>query len=94
MKLQLDKNWRIESDTYSWVLIFQETRQKETGEKEDFEYINNWYYPKISQALEKYKQETLKTTETIEQMLSKLDEINKKIGEIKNDTWTKNNRYN
>lgn len=93
MKLQLDEKWRIESDTYSWVLIFQETREKkkkETKEKEEFEYVDNWYYPKLSQALRTYKQESLKTTETIEQLLLKLESIDNKIDEIKNDIWTKN----
>ena len=93
--ITLDKKWSILPDTYSWELRFTETRVREkvdakkvkTGEVEDFEFVNSWWYPKISMCLNKFKEESLKTIETVEEILSKLDSIDKKIGEIKNDTF-------
>jgi hypothetical protein len=92
MKIQLDENWSIGSDSYSWVLNFAEKRirtNQKTETEEEFLFENNYWYPKLSDCLKKYKEEALKPLETVEQLLSKLESIDKKIGEIKNDIWKK-----
>lgn len=90
MTIQLDDNWTIASDTYSWVLSFAEERvrtNQKTNEEELYLFEDKWFFPFIRQCLIKYKEEALKSTETVEEMLLKLDSIDKKIGEIKNDVF-------
>lgn len=83
----INKNFKIKKDSHSWVLIFNEIRQrknKTTGEQEDFVFEDKWYYPDIKQCLTKISNETLKECETTEDLILKMDELISVINSLKN----------
>jgi hypothetical protein len=90
MKIQLDKKFRIENDTYSFVLISEEVKEREkldqdrkkTGEKETYIHEEKWYFGKLSQCLERYLKEVTINSYTVSALLAKLQEIETKINEI------------
>lgn len=85
--IQLNEKFRIEKDTYSWVLIFSEEREREnkdTKVKEPFIFEDKWYYPDLKQLLKKYIDLDLKSANSIDELINKLDNINTKIDELKN----------
>jgi hypothetical protein len=90
--INLSEKFRIEKDTYSWVLIFTETRKREkldkkrkkTGVMEDYAFKDKWYYPDLKTCLHKYIDLDLKPLKSIEELSLKLDAISLKIDELKN----------
>jgi len=89
--IKLDEQYRIEPDIYSWKLIFEETRtkdklddqRKKTGEKEDYQYEDTWYYPTLQNCLEKFQEEAVKPLSSIKEILSKITEISDTVKELK-----------
>ena len=72
--MELDKNYRIESDTYNFTLIyesksFDEKKRKEVTSKDE------WYYPDLKLALNKYVNQSLKPCQDALSILDKLNEI-------------------
>ena len=88
--IQLDTNWKIEADTYSWKLTFSEERTKEklnkkrekTGETEQYIYEDSWYFPSIKMCLDKYLTEVFKVDNSISEMIDRLSAIESKVNEI------------
>ena len=88
----LNDKYRIEKDTYSWVLVFTEERQREklnkkrkkTGELENFIFEDKWYYPDLKQILTKYIDLDLKDSASLEELSDKMDSLSDKIDELKN----------
>lgn len=95
--IKLNENYRIEKDTYSWTLIFNEEREKEklddkkkkTGVFEPFVYEEKWYYPDIKQVLNKFIDLELKDCETIAELSAKMNLISEKIDSLKNTIFRK-----
>lgn len=90
--IKLNNNFRIEKDNYSWVLIFNEQRDrknKETGIKEAFIFEEKWYYPDIKQLLNKFIDLDLKESETLEELKEKLNDINLVINGLSNTIFRK-----
>jgi len=90
--IQLNKNYRIEKDTYYWVLIFNEPRQKKnkkTGKIEDFIYEDKWYYPCIKMLLNKFIELDLKESESIQELSDKMGSLSAKVEELKNTIFKK-----
>jgi len=90
--ITLNKNYRIEKDAYSWVLIFNEPRQKKnkkTLELEDFIYEDKWYYPCIKMLLNKFIELDLKESESIQELSDKMDSLSAKVEELKNTIFKK-----
>lgn len=87
--IQLDANWRLDRDKYSWILIFSEQREKNilddkrkpTGEKESYTHEQPYYYPTIGMCLKRYLNESLKAEQTIKAMYDKVLEIEAKVDE-------------
>lgn len=55
--MKIDNNYRIDTDGAGCTLIFSETRQrkkKDTGEKEDYIFEDQWYFGTVRQCLNKY----------------------------------------
>lgn len=91
--ITLNENFRIEKDTYSCVLIFSEERHKENKdsvEKESFVFEDKWYYPDVRQVLRKYIDLDLKSSKSIDELIEKMEIIDKKITELKNTLFNKN----
>jgi hypothetical protein len=83
----LNSNYRVEKDSYSWVLIFNETRQKknkETGLKEDYVFEDKWYYPDFKMLLKRWYELECKDCESVKELSQKLDFISCTIDELKN----------
>ena len=64
MKIQIDDNFYIESDAYCFVLVSGNI---------------HLYYPKISDCLKRYLNESLKKCDSIESVLKKISEVELKI---------------
>ena len=93
--IKLNENYRIERDSYSWTLIFNEEREKENKKtllKEKFIFEDKWYYPDIKQVLSKFIDLNLKDAETIQELSDKMDAISFKIDELKNTVFKPNNK--
>lgn len=76
IKMRLDENFTLEGQKHNWILKFS----KDTGVVSDQTGKNviatdQWYFPKIEQALNRYKDEVLKVSESIEAVLEKLTEV-------------------
>lgn len=95
MKIELDENWSILADTYSWKLEFSEPRvrdkkdkeHKKTGEKEDYIFTDAWYYPKISTCIETYLENSAKKAKTVEELADILNRIHAVTDNLKNNTF-------
>ena len=90
--IKLNENYRIEKDSYSWVLIFNEKRQKkskDSGEMVDYIFEDFWYYPCIKQLLNRFIQLNLKESESIQDLSDKMDILTSKVEELKNTIFNK-----
>lgn len=96
----LDENWSIVADTYSWELrktFSKEVKEKvkdektkklvETGNKVVKEFTDKWWFPKISQCISKYQEESLKELPTLEAIQEKLTSIEELLNNIKHNTF-------
>ncbi|WP_194767867.1 hypothetical protein [Tamlana sp. I1] len=90
--IELSENYKIEKDFYSWVLVFSETREKKnqkTLEMEPFVFVDRWFYPDLKQALKKYIDLDLRHSNSIDEILLKLDSISNKIDLLSNTLFKK-----
>lgn len=78
-KIILDDCYQLESDSDSGlILVFSEPRKrtsKTTGLEEDYIFFDRLYFPRISQALTKYVDLTQNNSKTLEELLTKVDDI-------------------
>ena len=77
--MKLDENYELEGDKYNWVLKYESDLQinKKTGEQ--YRAVDHWHFPNVRQALEKYMNEAIKPSRTVEDLLVALQEISKQI---------------
>ena len=71
-RIELDEKWHITPDADSGVVLtFSETRQRKNKEEvlENYLFKDEFFFPKISQGLEKYVKITGNSTSTIEEIL-------------------------
>ena len=80
--MQLDKNYRIESDTYNFTLIYESKRTGIDSSKV-ITSKDEWYYPDFKSALNKYVNQSLKPCQDALSILDKLNEIELLISKIK-----------
>lgn len=80
----LDKNFRIEPDTYCWQLVKEEEKE-EISEVTGKPIVSKdkWFCTTIEDCLRRYKNETLKTSNSIEDLIIKLNEIELLIKNLK-----------
>ena len=84
--LKIDDNWFIDcNDPNNCVLTFTEPREREkkTGEKETYNYENQFYFPNISSCLQRYLQESQKEATTVEDCIRLTNECMLKIQKLK-----------
>ena len=75
----IDMNYHIEADSNQWVLHYNNAKivkDKEVNQS------NKWYCSSLKNALNRYCDESLKTSKNIEDILQKLDQLNKTISNI------------
>lgn len=82
--MKISENWRIESDEYNVVLLFHEMREKtkKDGSKEMYEYQEKTYHKTIKGALSAYLHKQLVNSESIQDCLDRINEVEKKIEEL------------
>jgi hypothetical protein len=82
--ITLDKNYRVEVDSFNFTLVQEEQTDKVSeGSGKKIVTHNTWHYPKLNMALKKYLQETLKPCSDIETVLKRIDEVEKIIDKLK-----------
>jgi hypothetical protein len=86
-KIVLDDRFSLVSDTFKGlVLVLEEPRtriKKDTGEEEDYIFVDKWYHLTLSQTLENYlKQVTLKAT-SIEELKDIVLRVAQTISKLK-----------
>lgn len=83
--LILSEKFRIKYEENNCVLQYFETREREKkdGTKEQYEYTSDWYYPDLKSSLRKFLQLNLEGSETINQVLERIAEVEQIIKKIK-----------
>ncbi len=83
MKLKIDDNYQIVSDSMQYIL--QEVKVTKEGENIGTEYIDNiGYYGKIVQALKDYKELKIRKSDvtSIDALMALIYKLDKKIDEL------------
>lgn len=83
----LDQNYRINTeDNNNCILEFfeQRTKNKGTDKEEQFEFVEQYFYPHIHDCLEKYLYLTQKSSKTVEEILAKTKQVEEKINQLSN----------
>ncbi len=88
--IQLNENFRIVPDNFSWVLEQDTKKERKTKEgiKEMYVHTEKWYYPKLSQCFSKYIEESLKPMESVVSLSAQMKNIETEIIKL-NNTPTK-----
>lgn len=75
--IKLNGNFRIVADAHSWVLeqSTEKTRKTKEGKEEQYVHTEKWYYPKISQCISKYVEESLKPMKSVVSLLEQIKNI-------------------
>lgn len=82
----LDEKYSLQPDQFNGlVLTFSETRKrtKKDGTEEDFVFSDKWYFLKLSQTLRKYFQLKQMEAGSLEELLSKVESVEKIIEKLK-----------
>lgn len=85
-KITLDNNWEILNDQNNWELHYRnevEATDKKTGEKKIITQKDTFYYPSLPLCLKRYTNETLKSSNNLEDVLRKLEEVEILIKSLK-----------
>lgn len=85
MNLKLCDKWSVKKGSHSWELVFQEKRtktNKKTGLDEDYLFEDKYYYPTISQCLQRYINEKPKELKSLNDLRDLYNDVSKKIDEI------------
>lgn len=75
--IRLNEDYTIEPDTYGWALIRSEHREPENGTPYIFQ--EKWYFATIEQCLKKFIDSELKSEESINAVLDKLNELHETL---------------
>ena len=82
--IKLDENFRIVTDVNNFTLLF--SREKEVTKKGITKTVNEsdtWYCIDLQSALKRYLSESLRPSESIEEVLDKIDEVHITIKGLK-----------
>lgn len=81
--MNLDINYRIESDNMGSTLIFEEERCREVhGKSVPFVYTDRWYFRNVSEAMQKYVDLKLGKAEDVKEMLNMIKELRELIKKL------------
>ncbi len=89
MKLQLDKNYRIESDEHNYILVRRQ--QSSSGSKRKSKpWRADGYYADLGQALKEYGRHKIKETDatTLNELLVALSRLNSHLEDVGNQCAT------
>lgn len=81
--MNLDNNYRIESDNMGSTLIFEEERCRLAhGKYVPFIYTDRWYFQNVSEAMQKYVDLRLGKAENVKEMLNMIKELKELIKKL------------
>ena len=72
--IKLDENYKMVSDNHNWTLEFESIRFDEEKQKE-VKSKDEWHYPSIQGCLKKYLDQSGKNSNSIDELIEKLNEI-------------------
>lgn len=81
--IQLNQFYRIENDANNFILKYEKPTgkiSKKTGKEEVS--TNEWYYPKMSMAIDKFLNQELKKPESIIEMNDAIKELTRVINNL------------
>lgn len=81
--ITLDKNYRIETNTYNYTLVQEEETEEINDKGNKIVTHNTWHFPRLGMALKRYLNETLKKCPDVESILKRIDEVEKTISNLK-----------
>ena len=80
--IKLDQNYSIVTDSNNYTLKFEESKGiNETTGKEEFSR-DEWHYGKLSQALDKYMNQSIKASKSVQELIDKLNEVQSIIEKV------------
>lgn len=83
--MNLTENWRITYDENNVTLEFFENRLRNEGKENEaeFEFVDSFYYPTIKTALEAFLQKYIKGSESVNEVLKRISEVEAIIKNLK-----------
>lgn len=82
MHMYLDNSYKVETDANNFVLVYEEIKFNKNTKKE-YVFKEEWYFPKLSLALDEYMNECMKPLSTVSEALLELNRIETLIKSIK-----------
>ena len=80
--MKLDDNYTLEGEKYNWILTYEsDVKINEKGK--EYTSKDQWYFPKINDAIKKYCDECAKEAESIEELKEILNNLNVTIEKLK-----------
>mgnify|MGYP003662601378 CR=1 FL=1 len=82
--MKIDNDYHLAYDENNVMLIYEQNRirKKKSGAEEPYTYQEVRYYPNVKSALKAYVNQKLKGSESIKDILSKIDKIELTIENI------------
>ena len=80
--MELDKNYTLTGEKYNWILSYKSDLKINEKGKEYFS-TDTWYFPNIEDALKKYTDERFKPSDTIEKLISIINDLEHTISKLK-----------
>lgn len=77
--IKIDEIFSIMPDTYCWVLIKEEPTGKKNDKGIEIVSRDRWYCADLEAALKRYRNESCKDAETIEQLQEIIEKSDQKI---------------
>lgn len=83
--MKLDDNYYLEYDENNVILMYHENkiREKKNKTKEPYVYKEARYYPNVKSALKSYVNQKLKGSESIQDILDRIDYVELLINKLK-----------
>lgn len=81
--MKIDENYTLENDSNQWVLNYRSEGEINPKTNKPITTENKWYCGTLSQALNRYLDESLKPSKDIQQLKAVLDLSMKNISLIK-----------
>ena len=69
--ITLDSEYFLKTDSNTWVLHYESHRLGEDGKM--ITSKDHWYYPSLKLCLKKYVDQSLKSSDSVEQLLSRVN---------------------
>lgn len=70
--MKIDDNYSIVTDAYNCSLVFEEIKMNKKGDLKS--YTKEWHYGSIRQCLEKYLDECIKPSESVQEAIKAIED--------------------